>query len=69
MIIVANSLNVIVADRLVEIDETKRNVIQIFLFDVLSVDLFVKDRWFDVCVASISFFIKRCLNVSRRWLL
>ena len=29
---------------------TKRNETQIFLFGVLSVDLFVRDKWFDVCV-------------------
>ena len=47
LVVVANSLSVVEADR--HWDRRNEAKFKFFWFDVLSVDLFVKDKWFDVC--------------------
>ena len=45
---------------------TKRNETQIFLFGVLSVDLFVRDKWFDVCVWFLFFFLSSDVSTLKK---
>ena len=69
LIVVTNSLNVIDANRLLKL--TKRNDKSKFKFFDLMFWMLICwfDVRFDVCVISIFLFIKRCLNVSKRWIL
>ena len=71
LVVVANSLNAIEANRSLrqERSETKRK--SKFLIDVLSVDLMIEELNVKLllCVISISLFNKRCFNVSKKWVL